>query len=323
MRGMRRCSADGFTLVELLVVIAIIGILVGLLLPAVQSARESARLSACTNNLKQIGVAIHNHENGKKAFPAGHQHASGANAAWGWGVFVLPFLEQQELYDTLDPKANSLNSSCSNLKSSPTSARAQALQRNLPVYRCPSDRTGPLNDLSDFGSLLLIANSEYLATSNYVASAGDGRYNSSGTTFGPQNSNDSLGAFSGMTTALGRAAKDFTDGLSKTLMVGERCGAGSVAAATAGNGSFAGVWAGNGESQLGTSVKGAGRCYGRTNSTVSLNEFLNSGQNGKFFNSIHSGGVMFLYCDGAVNFLADATDPAVLKALGNRLDNSP
>jgi prepilin-type N-terminal cleavage/methylation domain-containing protein len=116
MAWRRMTGAAGFTLVELLVVIAIIGTLVGLLLPAVQTARESARRSTCTNNLKQIGVAIHNFESANKAFPAGHKHDSGGNSAWGWGVYILPFLEQQEIFDLINPMANTPNSSCSNLR---------------------------------------------------------------------------------------------------------------------------------------------------------------------------------------------------------------
>jgi prepilin-type N-terminal cleavage/methylation domain-containing protein len=324
MAGRRRAGVTGFTLVELLVVIAIIGTLVGLLLPAVQTARESARRSTCTNNLKQIGVAIHNFESANKAFPAGHKHDAGGNSAWGWGVYILPFLEQQEIFDLINPMANTPNSSCSNLRNNPTDPRAMALQRSLPGYRCPSDLTKALNELSNFGSLLLVSNSHFLATSNYVASVGDGRYNSSGTSFGPQNANDSFGAMHGMAgTHIGRKIKDFTDGLSKTFLVGERCGAVSVADAQAGNGSYAGVWFGNGESQKGTSVDGAGRCYGRTNSSVLLNEFATAGQNGKFFNSAHSGGVMFVDCDGSVAFMDDATPPEMLKALGNRQDGAP
>ncbi len=106
---MARKGKLGFTLVELLVVIAIIGVLVALLLPAVQAAREAARRIACTNNLKQIGLALHNFHDAYKTFPAGGID-NGANPAaqrfnvpsgveHGWLVFLLPFLEQQPLYE--------------------------------------------------------------------------------------------------------------------------------------------------------------------------------------------------------------------------------
>src|SRR6185369_3080712 len=84
-----------FTLVELLVVIAIIGVLVALLLPAVQAARESARRAQCTNNLKQIGIAVHNYDDVWKTLPPGCYHGVFGT----WVLHILPFVEQQSLYD--------------------------------------------------------------------------------------------------------------------------------------------------------------------------------------------------------------------------------
>ena len=104
----------GFTLVELLIVIAIIGILIALLLPAVQAAREAARRAQCAGNFKQVGVALHNYHSAHETFPAGYiqldprrDPACGPVArsfynGWGWGTFLLPFLEQQQVYDMID-----------------------------------------------------------------------------------------------------------------------------------------------------------------------------------------------------------------------------
>jgi prepilin-type N-terminal cleavage/methylation domain-containing protein len=94
-------SADrrAFTLVELLVVIAIIGVLVALLLPAVQAAREAARRMQCGNNLKQLGLGIHNYHDGQSVFP----YEMYANPGWGWGAFILPYIEQQNLHQRLNP----------------------------------------------------------------------------------------------------------------------------------------------------------------------------------------------------------------------------
>ena len=108
-----RSRNRGFTLVELLVVIAIIGILVALLLPAVQAAREAARRMSCSNNVKQLALAMHNYHDVHKALPFGHLYrgihdgnltdATGGSG-FGWGYSILPFIEQQTLADQFDPK---------------------------------------------------------------------------------------------------------------------------------------------------------------------------------------------------------------------------
>ena len=94
---------QGFTLIELLVVIAIIAVLVALLLPAVQAAREAARRAQCVNNLKQIGLALHNYHSANNVFPIGYVAWPNANTnvtspGWGWASALLPMLEQQPLY---------------------------------------------------------------------------------------------------------------------------------------------------------------------------------------------------------------------------------
>ena len=108
---MERSAHCGFTLIELLVVISIIGILIALLLPAVQSAREAARRMQCTNNLKQIGLAMHNFESAQNQLPAGYLSNStlspppadrdpmtwDASPGWGWGALILPYLEQANI----------------------------------------------------------------------------------------------------------------------------------------------------------------------------------------------------------------------------------
>src|ERR1700712_2295589 len=99
-----------FTLVELLVVIAIIGVLVALLLPAIQAAREAARRSQCKNNLKQIGLALHNFESARRSFPPGFTstpknnvvNAEGTGPGWGWGAHILPYLEESSLFQQID-----------------------------------------------------------------------------------------------------------------------------------------------------------------------------------------------------------------------------
>ncbi len=137
----------GFTLVELLVVIAIIGILIALLLPAVQAAREAARRTQCANNLKQIGLAIHGFHDSRQRLPPATTYD---DDDYGWGTYILPFAEQQALYDLIDPESkNKLDSPFSDTNS--TAARAAGCRSrwqcrpgiestSLSMYVCPSSQ---------------------------------------------------------------------------------------------------------------------------------------------------------------------------------------
>src|SRR4051812_36495385 len=96
----------GFTLIELLVVIAIIAVLIALLLPAVQAAREAARRSQCTNNLKQLGLAVHNYVSTNSVLPQQCTFPSGSDQSWGWsyswGLGLLPHMEQQPAFNAFN-----------------------------------------------------------------------------------------------------------------------------------------------------------------------------------------------------------------------------
>ncbi|MDO5582381.1 MAG: DUF1559 domain-containing protein [Planctomycetia bacterium] len=146
-------KACGFTLVELLVVIAIIGILIGLLLPAVQAARETARRMQCTNNLKQIGIGFHNYHDSHKSFMVGCQlRTCGWSAAYcsNWRVFILPFIEQASLFQSLDFKQALADGA---LKSHPTWTNFVALHRKaVPAYDCPSDDVEPFSQPEGAGT---------------------------------------------------------------------------------------------------------------------------------------------------------------------------
>ncbi|MDZ4818135.1 MAG: DUF1559 domain-containing protein [Planctomycetota bacterium] len=130
LRSRAALTARGFTLVELLVVIAIIGILISLLLPAVQTARAAARRTACQNNLRQIGIALHAYHHVHKQFPVGcTEWRPGSDTAFrqlAWSAWILPQLEESTLFNQLD-----LNTAFD------STANATAATTVLPVYRCP------------------------------------------------------------------------------------------------------------------------------------------------------------------------------------------
>lgn len=172
---------QGFTLVELLVVIAIIGVLVGLLLPAVQAAREAARRMQCSNNLKQIGLAIHNYESAHRVFPSGYvsyatRNGNGpAGAAidpstwdaapgWGWAALILPYIEQGNITHSL------------NMEEPIWSSGNRAwIKTSLPTYLCPSSSgpTGPFIVQNEAGGpLVRHGNPIRLGRSHYIASHG-------------------------------------------------------------------------------------------------------------------------------------------------------
>lgn len=222
---MARLTRIGFTLVELLVSIAIIGLLIALLLPAVQAAREAARRTECVNHLKQLGLALHNFEAARQAFPAGYLSDRASDPApdpvtwdaapgWGWGALLLPYLEQ-----------SSLQSQASLDQPLWHPEYEQLVKTTLPGFLCPSATGGndPFLVVDEAGSPLTKAGRQIeLAHSHYVAS--HGQESCWGDMSGP------AGDYAGDVSRLADGPfyrnsqvqiKDITDGLSQTVFLGE------------------------------------------------------------------------------------------------------
>jgi prepilin-type N-terminal cleavage/methylation domain-containing protein/prepilin-type processing-associated H-X9-DG protein len=289
----------GFTLIELLVVIAIIAILIGLLLPAVQKVREAAARMKCSNNLHQIGLALHNYHSAYNKFPPGWVRVKGApDPSWGWGTFLLPYLEQDNLYRRLNPDTRTMQDVFK--------ADLAALQFQVPVYVCPSDSNpaGNLNANRPFAKVGL-SPSVSIGISNYPGNGG----NAGDTGIFQENTQYSV--------------QSIPDGTSNTLAVGER---------KSKDGAFAALWAGL--SQVGGETaggQGAVRGYtyyrmpdGDTGTGLVSPDLA--------FSSLHSGGSNFVFCDGSVHFISNSinwsnasipnTDPkfGTFNRLGDRAD---
>ncbi len=290
----------GFTLIELLVVIAIIAVLVGLLLPAVQSAREAARRAQCSNNLKQIGLGMHNYHSVHNTFPPGYVTAVVNDPAapeigpgWGWGAMILSQLEQQPLYQ-------GINFSLQITDPGSQTARTPILS----VFLCPSDAgSGPVVASSLTGTILTTD----VAAGQYVASAGQlepGEFPDSNNGVFYRNSRNGI--------------RDITDGSSTTLMVGERSR--NIADAT---------WVGAVPTwQLCTNPRWVVQeCGPASTLVVSHTGTPATGSiyvpNSKAsmvddYWSLHPGGCNFLFCDGSVRFIKESVNPSTFSYLSTR-----
>ncbi len=339
--SLRRRGTSGFTLVELLVVIAIIGILVGLLLPAVQAAREAARRMQCSNNLKQLGLAVHNHHDAHKRFPAASHDPTFRGSVWtaangnaydriGYLSALLPFIEQTALYNRITPFALDGGRPWNfGDRGTTTNPILSPYSQNVPGFRCPSD--GVIYSPSD------------VKPANYVCNKGDIYMN-----YGDW---EWRGPFSNGERGVCTMGGTLKDGTSNTIMLSEMAigrdtgvaGQSPIKSGTAINTGFPvggaftpslclarrganGFLSGQSQNSYGDTGWGRGRRWGDAiscyttfftilppNAPTCANDNA-EGNAQPTPSSYHSGGVNVAMCDGAVRFMADNIDCGNLSA---------
>ncbi|HCS50398.1 DUF1559 domain-containing protein [Rubinisphaera sp.] len=315
MTKYRTCkSRAGFTLIELLVVIAIIAILVALLLPAVQQAREAARRSSCKNNLKQLGLALHNYHDTHNAFPFGTitringpaPAPATSNSRQNWFHLILPFVEQGALYDTIAPRIFNNTSTYS------IAERDTVIQ----TFMCPTDpnkgKRGSQASNQGFHG-------------NYVPCHGSG----------DAGANNTFAMTNGMFYPISSVEmSDIHDGTSNTIMLGEiKIQLDGIAAKGAGNVVCGGAhdlrgryWNGYHGNTTFTTMRPPNTpvgdllqyCNG-TDDIPCRGCVTTDGNPEIHARSWHAGGVQFVLADASVRFVSENVDTSTFQGLGTIL----
>ena len=326
----------GFTLIELLVVIAIIAVLIALLLPAVQQAREAARRSTCKNNLKQIGLGLHNYHESFNVFPPGYVDSSAAagQGDYSWMAMLLPQVDQAPLYNQLRVGNVSFSANMA------IAANLTVMQTPLPAFACPSNPTSQLNDAAFTGAFppgTATANARGISDTGGTArqlppSSYVGLNNSAGG-LARNKSADATDASFGATGFFFRNSKNSfknlnSDGTSNIIVVTERAWATKLVPIFAGvslgirntAGGLDATLDGFTTQPVGTTTAGTfgtagaddGLVYALAAPVGAVNQpyttIGGANPNRQGISSTHTGGAHVLLGDGAVRFVSDSID---------------
>ena len=322
---MSRLSRRGFTLIELLVVIAIIAILIAILLPAVQQAREAARRSACNNNMKQIGLALHNYHSAHNSFPIGAQGQYVSN----WMVAILPFVEYENLYDSLQHVENNYVGGANGHVNGPAFSNVV-----VSAYLCPTSDLPTLTATGDPGT------NDKWGRASYIGIAGSSSSPTTPTDPAPVSGRcGTLRTFgfhcnNGVLLANDSAGiDDISDGTTNTIMAGEDSawllyGTTLVDDNLTRQYGFSMGIEGTTNPPEGTNDEA---CSLLTTLAYAVGDRTTTGAAGTngprsrcganhSLKSMHRGGAFVVRADGGTKFLSDGTSMAILQYLGCRDD---